>query len=156
MWQKLIKKKTNICFSPVKHCFHQNESETKRFKDSVNSTSSFLTEASEIHNNIIIGEHGEAVETLNATKSHERTNQITDLKHENSSEERYVLDNRNINGSDNINFYDFDIALDSLEENSFDNEDILYNVHLDKSENIEKEEVLIPDIKENIVQSVWV
>ena len=44
---------------------------------------SFINEASEIPNNIIIGEHGEAEETLNATKSCERTNQITDLKHEN-------------------------------------------------------------------------
>ena len=65
---------------------HQNESETNSLKDSVDSTNSFIHEALDIPNNEIIGEQGEAEDTLNATKSHERKNQITDLKHENSSE----------------------------------------------------------------------
>ena len=67
--------------------FHHNESETARLKDSVKSKNSFINEASGIPNTIIIGEHGEADETINAIKSHGRTNQITDLKHENSLEE---------------------------------------------------------------------
>ena len=41
------------------------------------------------------------------------------------------------------------IALDSLEENTFDNKDILHNVHPNESENIER------DKNEDIVPSVW-
>ena len=61
-------------FSPFKHFLHQNESETNRPKDSE--------------------------ETLNATNSNQRTNQIPEFRHENSSEKLYVLDAENSNVSD--------------------------------------------------------
>ena len=72
----------------------QNESETKRLKDSVKITNFFINEASEIPSYIFIGEHGVAEEILNATKSHERTNPVTDLKPEKSSEGRCVLNKK--------------------------------------------------------------
>ena len=101
--------RNKITFFPFKHFFHQNESETKRLKDSVKITNFFINEASEIPSYIFIGEHGVAEEILNATKSHERTNPVTYLKPENTSEERYVLNNKNSYGSDYINVHDYDI-----------------------------------------------
>ena len=74
-------------FSPFKHFLHQNESETNRPKDSE--------------------------QTLNATKSNQRTNQIPEFRHENSSEKIYVLDDENSNVSDYINVFDSEIVLDS-------------------------------------------